>query len=332
MKQQILSLLASVAFVFASTPGFAQTVTYTPAKKTTDSSTSSGGMASISGSTAPAPTPTVTVGGVGPASYTPTIISAPDASRTTGMQNNGQNASAQQGNGGAAAAAALAAMMATAAAACPACALKGTCGLCAAALAGAAASGLTGSNMDAAQNLSNQQVTDVNPNANPATKPAFSNSPQYTAAMADSAKVNASGSGSIAKDFKSFTTPDGRSISTASLANPASSGLTGPELAALKDLQKQAQTAAAAAAARVGLDSETGGETYSHGGNNNTSSTTTPGFQVAAAKARTPANVAGAYRDLNGDRIGVSVDSMFEMMHRRYRASSDQNYFIPPAK
>lgn len=268
----------------------------------------------------------------GPVSYTPTVVSPPKATAEQGMQNNGLDAAKRQSDGGDAAAAALAAMAAVMAATCPACGQRGTCPICVAAAAGAAASGQTGSEMDRAQSLSNRQVKDVNPIGPKPKENSFANSPLYSSAKKDIEKATAGSSVKIADDFKSFTTPDGRTISTASLANGgAGSGLTPTELSSFKDMLKQAQTAAAKAL--KGNSEQRGAaetEDYPSGGSSFKAKVSPPQVpRIPVARAgRDPASVRGAFKDLNGDRIGVAMDSMFEMMHRRYKANSERDYFI----
>lgn len=266
----------------------------------------------------------------GPAAYTPSLTAAPVPTKDIAIENNGQAASKKQGQGGAAAAAALAAMAATMAATCPACEIRGTCPICIASTIGAAASGQTGSNMDNAQSLSNGQVKAVNPTATPGQNQSFVTSPAYTAAMKDIKKATQGTGVSISKDFKTITTPDGRTIDAGKAAS-SGAGLSGGELSLLKDQFKKAQDAAskasvAAAAAQdgegTGVEGPTGGGPRSSGSDPERNAATGP-------RVRQPANIAGASKDLNGDPIGVAVDSVFEMMHRRYRVSVDRDMFIP---
>lgn len=284
---------------------------------------------SVVGTAVATPTPKA----VGQPAYTPTVIGNPDVSKTTGMENNGLSASKQQGDGGAAAAAAMAAMAASAAATCPACEMRGTCPICAASLIGAAASGLTGNNMDSAQSLSNQQVKAVNPTATPPA-PAFASSPLFSAASKDIQKATAGTGYKVSADYKSVTSPDGRTIDTKSAAT-SGAGLSGLELLALKDQLKKGQEAAGKVAGMPSagsLSEETAGAGGGGSASTEIGSASGSGAAAGLKVSRNPANVAGTYKDLNGDRIGVSVDSMFEMMHRRYRANSDREYFIAPKK
>lgn len=323
--RKILSLTLSFGLVLTFHMSWAQVgaTGYSPVKKAVDptatGSTTTGNNATVGGA-------------AGPVSYTPTVISAPDVSRENAMQNNGLTASKKQGQGGAAAAIAAALMAATMAATCPNCAMKGTCGICAAAGTGLGASMATGSEMDRAQNLSNTQVSDVNPNTKIDKAPAFAGSSEFQAAKKTIEKLEKEGGPKFSKDFKTLTMPDGRTLSVDGLASGggSGSGLTPLELKAFKDLQKQAQ---AAIAKKLGVDGDdSAGETYARGAAAPSSTTTPTATGFATGTGRTPANVAGAYKDLNGDRIGVAVDSMFEMMHRRYRASAENDYFIAPPK
>ncbi len=269
-----------------------------------------------------------TIQGVGgTASYTPSTIVDPMPSKTEGMQNNAKDASSQQGSGKAAALAALAAMIATMAATCPNCPIKGTCGICAMAGIGAAASGLTAGNMSGAKKLSETQKSDVNPTLDPSYTDEFADGGISETAK----KINKAAAGSgftVSPDLKSVSTADGRALNTAS-AFTGGAGLNSAELSALKDVKTKAQDAAKAAA---GKDATAGAEDAIAGGGGSkggsaASTTTTVGGTGFGVK-RDPAAVAGAFKDFNGDRIGVASDSMFAMIKRRYSFESDKQSFV----
>lgn len=260
----------------------------------------------------------------------PVAVVQPSPSPSAGVLNNGLDASQKQGDGGAAAAAAAAIMAATMAATCP---NPETMPICIAAGIGLAASMLTGSEMDKAQNLSNSQVSAVRPTTNPTSTPAptFASSPQYAAAMRDLEKATSVSGVKISKDRKTITTPDGRTISTAS-ALSGGGGLTSSESKALKDMMKKAQEAAAqAVAAKAKKDSETATDAVGGGSTQATTSGALTGGSAAGSRAsvqnRNQPGLQGAFKDLNGDRIGVAFDSMFVMIHRRYVSSAERDYF-----
>lgn len=75
-----------------------------------------------------------------------------------------------------------------------------------------------------------------------------------------------------------------------------------------------------------------GGDTGGNGGTNAANSGLAEGglaAGAAGAKSRRPSSVAGMSKDFNGDKIGVAQDSLFEMLHRRYRVHNDANSFLP---
>lgn len=262
----------------------------------------------------------------GTASYTPSTIVDPMPTRTDGMQNNAQDASGKQAGGNAAALAALAAMLATMAATCPACGTRGTCPICAAAGIGAAASGLTAGNMSGAKKLSDTQKANVNPTLKVDEAEYAESDPANTAK-----KINAAAKESgvkVSPDLKTMTTADGKVVSTES-AFTGGSGLNSAELSALKDMKAKAQDAAAKAAlagkdATAGADDSIAGG----GGKGSSSSDTTTVVGGGFGVKRDPAAVAGAFKDFNGDKIGVASDSMFSMIKRRYNFESERNAFV----
>lgn len=268
-------------------------------------------------------------GAGGTAGYTPSTIVDPMPSRTEGMQNNAQDASKKQKGGNAAALAALAAMLATMAATCPNCPIKGTCGICAAAGIGAAASGLTAGNMSSAKKLSDTQKSNVNPTLKPESEAEYAESdPSNTAKKINQAAANSGMK--ISPDLKTITMPDGDVVKTEG-AFTSGAGLSSSEQAALKDMKAKAADAAQKAAL-AGKDATPGADEamgVAGGGKGSSSSDTTTvigggGFGVK----RDPAAVAGAFKDFNGDKIGVASDSMFSMIKRRYNFESERNAFV----
>jgi hypothetical protein len=266
--------------------------------------------------------------------YTPTVVTAVSTGGTTGIQNNGANASQKQSNGGNAAMIAAALMAATAAATCPACQTRGTCPICIAAMLGAAAAALTAGKMKDAENKSNTQITDVNPTKpgalTPVNQAARNESPEQTAERINKS-TGASGP-KLSKDLSKLKLKDGREINVGSAVSAAgggggSGGLKGGELSALKDALKQAKDAALKAA----KDGEQSGDSnaYVSGkpGSSSDAPTSTAVASAGFAANRDPASVTGAFKDHNGDKIGVASDSMFIMINRRYNLKGVSNAF-----
>lgn len=316
MKQLIFRILVAAAVALAPTVGLTQT----------------GVVISGSGAPPKAGTQVKSIEGVGgTSSYTPSTVINPDASKTDGMQNNALDASSQQKSGNAAALAAMAVMMGIAAATCPACGVRGTCGICAASTAGAAASGLAAGQMSGAKQKSDQQKMDVNPTLKPETTEYFDSEAKAEAAK----KMNkaAKGGATVSPDLETITTADGRTLNTAK-AFTSGAGLNSAELAALKDMKAKAQEAAAKAAL-AGKDSTPGGDDGMPGGGGGvkTASTeTTTAVGGGFGVKRDPAAVAGAFKDYNGDKIGVASDSMFNMIKRRYSFEASRDAFAPNGK
>ncbi len=70
-------------------------------------------------------------------------------------------------------------------------------------------------------------------------------------------------------------------------------------------------------------DSVAGGSTYGATGN---------GAGKSAASNRDPAAFQGMSKDFNGEPIGVSEDSIFNMMNRRYKVKQSQDSFFSPSE
>jgi hypothetical protein len=213
---------------------------------------------------------------------------------------------------------------------CPVCPINAAmCPICVGSTIGLSASMETGSKMGQAKDLSDGQTTAVNPTmptGTPSpTSNSFTSSPAVSSAAAQAAQAAQAAGMSIAPDYSSFTTPDGRTINLNTAgANGLPAGLTPAEANALKSALKDAQAAGAKAAGAVKTQvavNEMSGD-GSHRGE------IAPVKVAKTVHKRVPISVAGAFKDINGDRIGVAADSMFEMISRRYAASVEQNYLM----
>lgn len=262
-------------------------------------------------------------GGLGGSSYVPVATTGPTTSTTTGIQNNGQNASGQQDNGKMMAMITAGVMAAMAAATCPDCGKRGTCGVCMGSIAGGLAAGLAASQMQGAENKSNAQVTSVNPTATPIASGAGSLTGLSTLKNLKTAAKSLGGN--LSADGKKVTLADGTVID-GTTGSPNKSPLSASEKAmmdsalakAKADFEKLAGKDGGASTAE--MDEALGG---SGSGSGTAASELQAGVAAAAATGRQPTSVAGAFKDFNGDKIGVAQDSLFEMMHRRYKLKGE---------
>lgn len=283
----------------------------------------------------PATPNTGTIGGSG---YTPATYKAPVVTRTDGIEKNGRSGSSQQGSGEIASMISAVMMAGIAASTCPNCGQKGTCGTCAAATMGAIASIAAGQQMSEAQGESNYQVADVTPasQTDATSELKFSDTPQYADAVKKLDAAAKSQGGSYNKKTNTVKLPDGTAL-TAKGAQGGSGGgapsMSSAEQAAFKAQEKKI---AEAINAKLGQDGILdGGGDYGGGGGARVAVNAYPEASsargaAAVADSRNPASVEGTFKDYNGTPIGVAQDSMFEMMHRRYRKiGSDENALMP---
>jgi len=293
-------------------------------KSTTDSSGSSTSSTATSS------------GGLGGSSYVPSQSISPTVSKTDAMLTNAQNAKDKQDNGKQMAMIAAGVMGATAAATCPACTKRGTCPICYGALIGAAASLLTAGQMGKASDQSKQQAYDVNPldmaNSSSQNQTKVEDTPAYQNAQKQISSAAKAAGASVSSDLKSLNTADGRNISIpqAMSSGAGASGLTASEQAALATNLKSGQDAIAQ---KTGADGTKASgdilEEYAGGGSRGgfgKAASDDPAVVAAQAKAdaRKPSSVEGAFKEYNGEKIGVAMDSMFEMMHRRYKHHAEE--------
>lgn len=152
----------------------------------------------------------------------------------------------------------------------------------------------------------------------------------------------------------SVTTPDGKKITIADLKNVASMKKAGISAGAAGTLSGLAQAAvnvaleeakkkvAAAQKKSDGADDSSGGggsgfATGSGSGSNSDSSygiggSASMGLKNDLAGVREPTSMAGMSKTYNGEQIGVSADSIFHMMNRRYNTKKEQDSFYSDAE
>lgn len=274
-------------------------------------------------------------GGLGGSSYVPANDTQPKVSAVQGIENNGKDASGKQGGGQQAAMITMAAMAALAASTCP---NPSTQAICAASLMGAMAAGMTGSQMGSAKNKSVGQVTSVTPTSPTetpgASTPTIENSTEYQSAVKDLSKATKSIGATLGKGATSYTTADGKVISPSNSSSGSAAPLSSGEQKMLADTMKKIEKEIQD---KVGKDGGVSvvevNEGFGGGGargrsSSNMLSDTPSGAGGGEVNLRQPASVAGDFKEFNGEKIGVAQDSMFEMMHRRYKMHGESDSFI----
>ena len=138
-----------------------------------------------------------------------------------------------------------------------------------------------------------------------------------------------------------ITTPDGKVISaTTSAAGMQAQGLSSSDIKAFEDAMKQVPAKAQEKFAK-GTDSQDMFGDSTGGGSKPTNSASGmagfPGLQTASTGPklgidRDPAQVAGMKKMYNGEPIGVSADSVFLMIDRRYDLHREKGSFLLPSK
>ena len=145
---------------------------------------------------------------------------------------------------------------------------------------------------------------------------------------------------------KTATAPDGKLIAVTPHSSAAEIQASNLSSSAKKDLlQGQAgMNAAATHAAQKGVQAthatdgesmDVGGASGAGGGAKVASNFTMPGAETAGQKvglARDPADVSGMQKDFRGEPIGVSGDSLFQMIDRRYQLHESKGSFLAPSK
>lgn len=248
------------------------------------------------------------------------MAQTPQLTATQGLQQNGQNAANKQNAGQMAALASAAFSAALAAATCSQKPPPPTCPMAImGALAGLAMAGMMG----AAKNKSNAQVSGVTSGS--------STTPQETAANRETAETKrklaaAAKSAGVSVDTDKGTArlADGRSLSLndmQSQSSMSSAGLKPGEIKAFGDIMKEAGKKGDIAMKAQDGDPNGGG--MDGGGGVTAVYGSSGGGGGGDTARRSPASVSGAVRDYNGTPIGVSVDSIWTMMNRRYAHEVD---------
>lgn len=181
-----------------------------------------------------------------------------------------------------------------------------------------------GDNYDTSGNLDSNGAT-TNPAVLAATKEAAKAGVKYNATTG------------------TVTTPDGKSMKLSDVMNKdamANSGVSAGDyanaMAQAANLEKLGAAKAAAESEKIGAHTAAMGfaEGGGSGGGNRAGSADSSDASGAGSGARTPADakvsVAGMRKGYNGDMIGVSGDSIFSMMNRRYQQKSKEEGFLFP--
>lgn len=128
-----------------------------------------------------------------------------------------------------------------------------------------------------------------------------------------------------------FTLPNGTTISANDVGNQQvmqDKGVSPAEFA-----KNMSNIAALEKKLSAELTKSSGGSSFEGGGGSSSSPTRTEVADEvrAPAKVKDPAvSVAGMSKNFNGDMIGVSGDSLFIMMNRRYQQKVRDEGFLPP--
>jgi len=162
----------------------------------------------------------------------------------------------------------------------------------------------------------------------------------------DMASRVAAGKGGFTYDPKtnSVTTPKGTTIKGSDLASESSLAAAGVPKAAIdmfSSSQAELLAKAAKKVSKLALNTNVvGGEESSSGGSGGDGSLSAgadsdsqlaygaAGNRAGLGIDRDPAQVAGMQKNYNGEPIGVSGDSIFKMMTRRYKVKESQRIFL----
>lgn len=170
------------------------------------------------------------------------------------------------------------------------------------------------------------------------------NDPEIKAGTAFAGTV-AAGKGGFTYDPKTntVTTPKGTKIKGSDLSSASAMEAAGIPKSAIDMMSsKEAELLAKAQKKidKLGLNTNVvGGEESSSGGGGGITAGSggmdQPGYGLPGAGAgagsgidRDPAQVAGMQKNYNGEPIGVSADSIFKMMTRRYKVKESQSTFL----
>jgi hypothetical protein len=214
--------------------------------------------------------------------------------------------------------------------------------MCALYVAGLAASVMVTANMMKAKKTSDGTVDAVtvggNTNSSSALPPAINGSPDWQAAQSTLAALKEKG-WKIDTDKGVVTDPSGKSYtsdqfsSSAGIAKAGGSGQMAELTAAQKSIGKAAEAKVKAADGSDMFGGEIGGgggkpAISVDGSLGNDSPTGAVASTQGLGINRDPAQVAGMTKNLGGDPIGVSGDSLFKMIDRRYELHNTQGSFL----
>lgn len=173
--------------------------------------------------------------------------------------------------------------------------------------------------------------------------PDYTTEPEYVEAKKTIAKLQKDG-WKIDTQSGTITTPSGKTYSSSVSASAASMKASGASDATIKEYQSAMDKIPAVAAAKA---ADSGSSIYSDDsavGSVKTAASATglgegtsiQGGLNTAAKAqgisRDPAQVAGLATTYNGSPIGVSADSLFDMIERRYQLHNKNGAFLNSGK
>lgn len=254
------------------------------------------------------------------------MATTPQLTPTAGLQQNGQNASNKQNAGMMAALASAAFSAALAAATCSQKPPPPTCPMAImGALAGLAMAGMMGG----AKDKSDAQASGVTVGATAPTTPSIEQNREYQETKRKLATVAKMAGAKVDTDKGTARLADGRNLSLNDMKSTSamsSAGLKPGEMKAFGDIMKEAgKKGDIAMKAQDGEPSSGGME----GGSSVSAvyGSSGGGGGGGDSARRAPASVSGAVRDYNGTPIGVSVDSIWTMMNRRYAHEVDNKKF-----
>jgi uncharacterized membrane protein YgcG len=141
------------------------------------------------------------------------------------------------------------------------------------------------------------------------------------------------------------TAANGKTLSASDVNSAAAMEAAGVSKSVIDTVTKMSERNLAAAMKKVSkhgttsVNSDEGGEGGSGSSSGSTSASAGAGYGDGSGGAggglgidRDPSQVAGMQKNYNGEPIGVSADSIFKMMTRRYKTKENQNNFIDDAE
>jgi hypothetical protein len=197
------------------------------------------------------------------------------------------------------------------------------------------------SNTDTAQKLAASSTTSTTvPGAEAPTPPAWNLNPNWKIITSSMDKLQDQG---VKIDLKKgiIKTPNGKQFSASNMDSTAgmkAMGASDTDIKNFKDMMAQAaKVAEKNVKAADGTDMFGDGSIGGGGKSSSNSAGVNPYAGAAQAGAgpqlginRDPAQVAGMKKSFNGEPIGVSGDSLFNMIDRRYELHDKNGSFLPP--